>query len=460
MGFTVAIVGRPNVGKSTLFNRLVGRRAALVDDLPGVTRDRKEGQGRLGELDFTVVDTAGLEVAKGEKMEARMRAQTETAILLADVCLFLIDARAGVTPLDSHFAQLLRRGKTPVILVANKCEGKAGQPGLYESYGLGLGEPVAISAEHAEGLSELLDALRVYAPPPPPKMEEEEIDPAFDPDTLEKDDPSRPIRLAIVGRPNVGKSTLINRLLDEERLITGPEAGLTRDAIEVPWSWKGRPMVLIDTAGVRKRGRIDDRLERLSTEDTRHSIRFAQVVVLVVDAERNLDRQDLILAEEVAEEGRALVIALNKWDLKLERDEVLQKFKDRIERSLAQVKGVAWITVSGMTGKGLDKLMNAVLEAYRVWNGRVPTAKLNRWLEEMTERHPPPAVRGKRLRLRYMTQVATRPPRFVVFSTKPEELPGSYMRYLENSLREFFDLPGTPIRINLRKPKNPYDDKE
>ncbi|MDK9719594.1 MAG: ribosome biogenesis GTPase Der [Rhodospirillales bacterium] len=449
MTFTVAILGRPNVGKSTLFNRLAGKRLAIVDDLPGVTRDRREAKGRLADLTFTIIDTAGLEEGKGEAIEARMRAQTEKALEMADVAIFLIDARAGLTPLDRHFAQWLRKGKTPIILAANKCEGGAGKPGMYETYALGLGDPVPLSAEHGEGLSELYDALQPYAPDPDMELEEE-AEPGKE----------RPIRIAVVGRPNAGKSTLVNRLIGEERLITGPEAGLTRDAIEVPFVWKGRQIVLIDTAGLRKKANITKRLERLSVGDTLSALRFAQVVVLVVDANAPLERQDLTIAELAEREGRALVVAVNKWDAVEDSAEALETLRLKLEHALPQMKGLAAVTLSALTGKGLDKLMQAVAKTYDIWNGRVSTSKLNRWLEEATQRHPPPAVRGRRLKLRYMTQVNSRPPSFVIFSTRPEELPDSYMRYLVNGMREAFGMPGTPIRLALRKTKNPYDDKD
>ncbi|MBF0270254.1 MAG: ribosome biogenesis GTPase Der [Alphaproteobacteria bacterium] len=448
MGFTVAILGRPNVGKSTLFNRLAGKRLAIVDDLPGVTRDRREAPASLGDLTFTIIDTAGLEDAKGEAIEARMRAQTEKALELADVAVFLIDARAGLTPLDRHFAQWLRKGKTPIILAANKCEGGAGQPGMLEAYALGLGDPVPLSAEHGEGLGYLYDALLPYAPAPDIDEDEDE----------EKGGKERPIRIAVVGRPNAGKSTLVNRLIGEDRLITGPEAGLTRDAIEVPFSWKGRNVVLIDTAGMRKKANITQRIERQAVGDTLGALKFAQVVVLVVDANAPLERQDLSIAELTEREGRAIVLAVNKWDAVENHREALEHLHDKISIALPQVKGVIAVTLSALSGKGLDKLMQAVIKAYDIWNSRVSTSKMNRWLEEATQRHPPPAVRGRRLKLRYMTQVSARPPSFVIFTTRPEELPDSYMRYLTNGLRETFNMPGTPIRMTLRKTKNPYDD--
>lgn len=452
MSFTIAILGRPNVGKSTLFNRLAGKRLAIVDDLPGVTRDRREAKGRLADLEFTIIDTAGLEEGKGEALEARMRAQTEKALELADVAVFLIDARAGLTPLDRHFAQWLRKGKTPIILAANKCEGGAGQPGLFEAYGLGFGDPVPLSAEHGEGLGSLYDALIPFAPEPAQDEDEDE--------ERGVEGKERPIRIAVVGRPNAGKSTLVNRLIGEDRLITGPEAGLTRDAIEVPFSWKGRDVVLIDTAGLRKKANITQRIEKQAVGDTLSALRFAQVVVLVVDAQAPLERQDLTIAELAEREGRAVVLAVNKWDMAEEHGKLMDELRYKLENALPQLKGLVVATISALTGKGLDRLMQGVIDAYDVWNKRVSTSKLNRWLEEATQRHPPPAVRGRRLKLRYMTQVNARPPSFVIFIAKPEELPDSYMRYLANGIRETFDMPGTPIRLTLRKSKNPYDDGE
>ncbi len=463
MSFTVAIIGRPNVGKSTLFNRLVGKRLAIVHDTPGVTRDRRIGEASLYGLEFTVVDTAGLEEAFDESVEGRMRLQTQTALAEADVALMLIDARAGVTPLDAHFAAHLRKGKTPVILVANKCEGRAGAPGLYDSFSLGMGEPVAISAEHGEGLAELFDALLPFArtaglPAADEPVVEPEPLPGDEEAAVDDEGAERTIQLAIVGRPNVGKSTLVNRLLGEERMLTGPEAGLTRDAIAVEWQHGGRPVRLVDTAGLRRRANVSEELEKLSVADTLRTIRHAHVVVLVLDADAILDKQDLTIARMVLDEGRALVIAVNKWDQVDDRAMALRRLEDRMETSLPQARGVPTPAISALTGKGLDKLMKAVLATYDNWNRRIPTAQLNRWLEEAVERHPPPlgGQSGRRLKLRYMTQVKARPPTFVIFTSKPDELPESYARYLINGLRDTFALPGVPIRVGLRKRKNPY----
>jgi GTPase len=448
---TVAILGRPNVGKSTLFNRLTGRRQAIVDDTPGVTRDRREGRGRLGDLDFTLFDTAGLEEAKAGSLSARMRAQTERAVADADLVLFLIDAREGLTPQDEHFARALRRGGKPVLLVANKSEGRAGLSGAAEAYRLGLGEPIQISAEHGEGLAELYDRMAA-AMPGPEAADADEAEEQADDSAEERG----PLQLAIVGRPNVGKSTLVNRLIGEERLLTGPEAGITRDSIAVDWEWQGRHLRLVDTAGLRRRAKVEAKLEKLSVADTLRAIRFAQVVVLVLDAEQGLEKQDLTIASLVAEEGRALVIAANKWDAVADKNAAKRQLRDRIETSLQQVKGLPVVTLSALTGRNLDELLNAVFQVYEAWNRRVPTAQLNRWLEEATAAHPPPAVSGRRIRLRYMTQVKTRPPTFALFASRVEELPDSYLRYLVNGIRETFDIQGVPVRLNLRKPKNPY----
>ena len=455
MSETVAIVGRPNVGKSTLFNRLVGKRQALVHDEPGVTRDRREGDGQLFDLGFRVIDTAGFEDVRDDSLQARMRGQTERALDDADVALLLIDARAGVTPVDEIFAQVLRERGRPVVLVANKCEGRQSEAGLLEAYSLGLGEPVPLSAEHGLGLADLVEAVRPY-------LRERE---AGEEDMRGADEaarPAGPLHMAIVGRPNVGKSTLVNRLIGEDRLLTGPEAGITRDAISVPWRYREREIRLVDTAGLRRRARITERLEKISTADSLRALQFAQVVVLMVEteAEAPLEKQDLTIARQIVDEGRALVIALNKWDVCEDRERVLRALRDRLKRSLPQTRGVPVVPVSALRGEGLDRLMKAVFAAYEVWNRRVPTATLNRWLAEVTAHHPPPASRGRRVRLKYITQARTRPPTFAVSCSKPEALPRSYLRYLENALREDFDLPGTPIRIHLKKTKSPYGPKD
>ena len=462
--FTIALVGRPNVGKSTLFNRLIGRRHALVDDTPGVTRDRREGEGRLADLHFQVVDTAGLEEADPESLAGRMRAQTERAIADADLVLMMVDARSGIMPLDEHFARLLRRRGDKVVLLANKSEGAAARTGLFEAFSLGLGEPVAISAEHNEGMADLYEAIRVRMPEEPAEEKNENAvledgsPPEEGVDIWQDRDRPRVVRMAVVGRPNVGKSTLVNAILGEDRLLTGPEAGITRDAIEVEWRYRDRPLKLVDTAGLRRRARVMEKLEKLSVEDTRRAIQFAHVVVLVLDAQMMLEKQDLTIARMVIEEGRALVIAANKWDAVTDREQALRDLRDRFEISLPQVKGAPYITVSALRGRNLDKLFDAVFAVYDVWNTRISTARLNRWLSHKTEAHPPPLARGRRIRLRYMTQIKARPPTFAAFVSLPEELPEAYTRYLVNGLREDFDLPGTPIRFITRKGKNPYAD--
>jgi len=469
VGATVAIIGRPNVGKSTLFNRLVGKRLALVDDTPGVTRDRRPGEARLGDLRFTIVDTAGLEDADNSSLEGRMRKQTEEAITEADAVLFVIDARAGVTPLDKHFADVARRTTTPVILLANKAEGKAGEGGLYEAYGLGLGDPIAMSAEHGEGLADLYDALRPHVE----RVEEEkqaELDKAVlneavtnvdvDEDGEVDEEPvgtrERPLRVAIVGRPNAGKSTLINRMLGEDRMLTGPEAGITRDSISVDWEWRDRHIKLFDTAGIRRKARVQEKLEKLSVADALRAIKFAEVVIVTLDATNSFEKQDLQIIDLVAREGRALVIAINKWDLEEDREAAWKRIRDAHERYFNQIRGVPVCTLSGLQGQGIDRLMEMAFGAYDAWNARVSTAKLNRWLDKVVIRHPPPAVSGRRIRLRYMTQPKTRPPHFVAFCSRPEQLPESYTRYLVNSLRDTFNIPGSPIRFSYRKGDNPY----
>jgi GTP-binding protein len=442
MSFTVAILGRPNVGKSTLFNRLVGRRLALVDDMPGLTRDRREGHARIADLEFRVFDTAGLEESAPASLAGRMQAQTGRALAEADVALLVVDAREGVTEADRHFARWLRKSGKPVVLVTNKAEGRAALAGIGEAWRLGLDAPVAISAEHGEGLAELYERLLPFA-----RAAAEAA-----PDEADE----KPLQLAIVGRPNVGKSTLANRLIGEERLLTGPEVGITRDAIAVDWSWQGRPIRLVDTAGLRRKPRVAAKPEILSVADALRAIRFAEIVILVCDALQPLERQDLTIARLVAEEGRALVLAASKWDAVADRAAALARLRERAALSLPQLHGLAIVPVSGLTGFGLTALMEAAIAAYTVWNRRVATGDLNRWLAAMVARHPPPLVAGRPLRLRYITQVNIRPPSFALFVSQPEELPDSYRRYLVNGLRDDFDLPGIPIRLMLRKGVNPY----
>jgi GTP-binding protein len=464
MSFTLAIIGRPNVGKSTLFNRLTGKKLALVDDRPGVTRDRREGAARLADLDFTIIDTAGLEEGAGATLEARMRAQTEAAIASADAILFMIDARAGVTPGDKYFADLVRRAGKPVVLVANKAEGRAGEAGVIEAYSLGLGDPAAISAEHGEGLIDLYDALRVALPeataaPPEEEGAEPTAAPSEDEDGSDVD-LSKPLRIAVVGRPNAGKSTLINRLLGEERLLTGPEAGITRDSIGVDFLWRERKMKLFDTAGLRRRARVVDKLEKLAGADALRAVQFSEVVVLLIDATIPFEKQDLTIADITAREGRALVIALGKWDLVENQGETLKRLREEAERLLPQVKGCPVIPVSGATGFGLDELMRAIISAHEVWNKRISTARLNRWLLSAIEETPPPAVSGRRIKIRYITQAKSRPPHFVLFGNQLDELPKSYERFLINGLRKTFDLGGAPIRISKKAGENPYEAKK
>jgi GTPase len=455
MSFTVAIVGRPNVGKSTLFNRLIGKRLALVDDLPGVTRDRREGRARLGDLAFTAIDTAGLAEAAPESLTGRMQEQTEAAISAADAVLFLIDARAGATPADRAFADLVRKSGKPAILIANKSEGSAGEAGVLEAYELGLGEPIAISAEHGEGLADLYAGLRAALPEataPAAEVERRDAGGDIEQKTAER----RAIRIAVVGRPNCGKSTLVNRLLGEERLLTGPEAGITRDAIAVDLTWQDRPFRVHDTAGLRRRARVEEKLEKLSVADALNAVRFAEVVVLLMDAQKPFEEQDLRIADLIEREGRALVIGMNKWDLIESRPGAIKKLREETDHWLPQVKGVPVVAVSGLTGAGLDRLMQAVVDAHALWNRRVETSALNRWIAEVVASHPPPAVSGRRIRLDYITQPKSRPPTFVLFTSRADALPDAYRRYLVNSLRETFDLPGTPIRLMLREKKNPY----
>jgi GTPase len=446
---TLAIVGRPNVGKSTLFNRLVGKRLALVDDRPGVTRDRREGEASLLGLDFTVIDTAGYEDEDPETLPGRMRAQTMEAVRGADAALFLIDSRAGVTPLDEEIARWLREENTPIILAANKAEGRAGESGLLEAYSLGLGEPIAISAEHGEGVADLFEQLLPHFDRP----EDEE-----EPDERE----AGPLKLAIVGRPNAGKSTLINRILEQERLLTGPEAGITRDSISIDWSWKApdgteRPVRLIDTAGMRKKAKVQDKLERLAVADGRRAIDFAEVVVLLLDATLGLEAQDLRIADQVLQEGRALIIAINKWDVAEGGSSLFQGIRAALDEGLAQVKGVPLLTVSAATGKGIDTLLGAAFDVRESWSRRVPTGELNRWFEAAIERNPPPAPGGKRIKLRYITQVGARPPTFVLFGTRTDQLPESYRRYLVNGIRKELGFGAVPVRLNVRSTRNPFD---
>ncbi len=449
----VAIVGRPNVGKSTLFNRLVGRKLALVDDTPGVTRDRREGLAKLYDLEFTVVDTAGFEDADAASLAGRMRQQTDAAVGDAVVALLVFDARAGVTPLDKHFADWLRKRGTPLILVANKAEGRAGEHGIAESYALGLGDPVQISAEHGEGMADLFEVLLPYVDAPA-------LDDAFESEesAVKEDAPAGPLKLAVVGRPNAGKSTLINTLLGEDRLVVGPEAGITRDSIAIPWDYHGMPVRLVDTAGLRKRAKVSDKLERMSAVDTKLAIDFAEVVVLLLDSTLGLEAQDLRIADLVLSEGRALVIALNKWDVAKEQSSLFQGARKALDDGLSQIRGVPLVALSGQTGKGLDLMMKAVTEAREKWSRRVSTAALNRWFESALDRNPPPAAGGTRIKLRYVTQVAARPPSFLIFGNRTEDLPASYGRYLVNSLRDDLDFDGVPIRLNFRGSKNPFKD--
>ena len=445
----VAILGRPNVGKSTLFNRLVGRKVALVDDQPGVTRDRREGEGRLADLTFRLFDTAGLDAAPRGSLEDRMSAQSETAIADADLCLFVIDARAGVTPVDREFAARLRRHGKPVIVLANKSEGRAGESGVLEAFSLGLGDPIAISAEHGEGMDALYDALEPYVKGP-----EKPVDEDADEEVAEEE---RPLKLAVIGQPNAGKSTLVNTLLGSERVLTGPEAGITRDAIAIDWSWRSKPITLWDTAGIRRKSRVTGKVEKLAVADGLRAIRFADAVIVLIDASLEIERQDLTLADLAAQEGRAVILALSKWDMVDDKQKRLKDVKDDIAAILPEIRGVAIVPVSAHQEKGIDHLMEAVFAAVEKWNSRISTGQLNRWLEAMLERNPPPAPSGRRIRIRYVTQVNARPPTFSLFGNQLEHLPESYIRYLMNGIRESFDLWGTPLRFNRRGSRNPFD---
>lgn len=463
MTFTLAIVGRPNVGKSTLFNRLVGKRLALVDDQPGVTRDLREGAARLADLRFTVIDTAGLEEATDESLQGRMRRLTERAVDMADICLFMIDARTGVTPTDEIFADILRKRADHVILAANKAEGAAADAGVIEAFGLGLGEPVRMSAEHGEGM---MDLYTILQPLSDAMADAQKNDmPQVDLDAEEADDhrptPARPLQVTVVGRPNAGKSTLINQILGEDRLLTGPEAGITRDAISVHTDWGGTPIRLFDTAGMRKKAKVQDKLEKLSVSDGLRAVKFAEVVVVLLDAAIPFEQQDLRIADLAEREGRAVVVAVNKWDIEPERQAKLAALKEAFTRLLPQLRGAPLVTVSAKTGRGMDRLREAIVKAHDVWNRRVPTARLNTWLMGMLEQHPPPAPQGRRIKLRYATQAKTRPPGFIVMCSHPDKMPDAYSRYLVNGLRESFDMPGTPIRLTFRGQgdKNPYKSK-
>jgi GTPase len=442
----VAIIGRPNVGKSTLFNRLVGKKLALVDDRPGVTRDRREGDVDLLGLNFRIVDTAGFEDEDAASLPGRMRQQTQAAVDGADLALFVIDARAGLVPLDEEIGRWLRAVDTPVVVLANKAEGRAADAGVFEAFNLGFGDPIAFSAEHGEGMDDLFHAIRPHV-----ERDTDEEEPE-----KEEDDGTGPLKLAIVGRPNAGKSTLVNKMLGEDRMITGPEAGITRDSIAINWNWEDRPVRLIDTAGLRRKSKVDDKLEKLSAADTQRSIDFAEVVVLLLDATRGLEAQDLRIADQIFEEGRAMVIALNKWDVAVDGSSLFQGVRAALEEGFAQVKGVPLLTISAATGKGVDQLLKAAFDVREAWSQRISTGQLNRWFEEAVEKNPPPAPGGRRIKLRYMTQIKSRPPSFVVFGTRVDQLPESYRRYLVNGIRRDLGFGAVPVRLTFRAPKNPF----
>ena len=447
MSLNVVIIGRPNVGKSTLFNRLVGKKLALVDDRPGVTRDRREGEATLGGFSFAITDTAGLEESDERSLTGRMRDQTAKALEQSDLVLFVIDARSGILPADEFFARLVRSSGKPVILLANKAEGRKGVEGAYDAYSLGLGDPVPFSAEHGDGTADLFEQMLPYLREAEEQEDEDEADII------------KPVQIAVVGRPNAGKSTLINHMLGQERLLTGPEAGITRDSISIDWNWKGKSVKLFDTAGLRKKSRIDNKLEKLSVADALRAVQFAEIVIVLLDATIPFEKQDLSIVDLIEGEGRSIVIGLNKWDLVADQQGLLNELKERAERLLPQIRGVEIVPLSGLAGFGIDALMQSVFKALAVWNKRTSTAKLNQWLSEVLERNPPPAVSGRRIKIRYMTQIKSRPPHFALFGNQLDALPKSYSRYLINGLRETFSYPGTPIRLSLRTGNNPFDKK-